>query len=91
MPGIDPTYFKVTKLGFKELVTQMYFRREALNDADLILQDLTTLERESVIVDFTPSPEGMEAGSQMGFFEISLRPVETSLNGKAPLRRLSQS
>ena len=75
MPGIDPTYFKVTKLGFKELVTQMYFRREALNDADLILQDLTTLERESVIVDFTPSPEGMEPGSQMGFFEISLPPV----------------
>jgi protocatechuate 3,4-dioxygenase beta subunit len=68
-------HFKISKLGFKDLVTQMYFKGDALNDVDLILNGLPSLERESVIVDFKPSPIGFEPNSKMGFFEISLRSV----------------
>lgn len=68
-------HFKVTKLGFRELVTQMYFKNEELNDRDLILQDLPQLERESVIVDFKPSPANLEPKTLLGQFEIKLRPV----------------
>lgn len=68
-------HMKITKLGHKELVTQMYFKGEVLNDRDYILQDLSAVERDNVIVDFTPSPAGFEPGTLMGHFEITLLPV----------------
>ena len=68
-------HFKVTKLGYRELVTQMYFKGEALNDRDLILQDLPPVERDSVIVEFRPATPDLEPGSLVGSFEITLRPV----------------
>ncbi len=68
-------HFKVSKLGFKELITQMYFKGELLNDPDLILREIPQAERESVIVNFDPSPVGYEPKSLMGSFEITLRSV----------------
>ena len=44
-------HMKITKLGFKELTTQVYFDRfKELNDADLILRQLDTTEKNSVIM-----------------------------------------
>lgn len=68
-------HFKVTRLGFRELVTQMYFKGEALNESDLILQDIPAVERDSVIVDFQLAPAGYEPGSLLGNFDITLRSV----------------
>jgi len=68
-------HFKVSKLGYKELITQMYFKGDVYNDRDLILLDIPEHERESVIVDFVPSPD-LEIGSHMGRFDISLRSVK---------------
>jgi protocatechuate 3,4-dioxygenase beta subunit len=68
-------HVRVSKLGYGELVTQMYFKGEPLNDVDDIILDLPRAERDSVIVDFTPSPAEFEPGSLMGSFEITLRPV----------------
>jgi len=69
-------HFKVTKLGYHELITQMYFEGEALNDRDLIIRNLPSPERDSVIVDFQPSPAGFEPRSLTGSFEVKLRPVQ---------------
>ena len=68
-------HFKVSKLGYRELVTQMYFKGDALNDKDYILLDLPPAERERVIVDFQPAGPGFESGAKSGVFDISLRSV----------------
>ena len=43
-------HFKISRLGYKELITQMYFAGQEYNDQDLILQDLSHEEQEKVIV-----------------------------------------
>ncbi len=68
-------HFRVARLGFRELVTQMYFKGDPYNDKDFILQDLPTAERELVIVDFQPSAVGFEPGSLTGNFDVTLRAV----------------
>lgn len=68
-------HFRVAKVGYRELVTQMYFDGEALNDRDLILQDLSAEERKQVIVDFRPAPSHLEPGSLLGTFEITIQSV----------------
>jgi protocatechuate 3,4-dioxygenase beta subunit len=68
-------HFKITRLGYHELVTQMYFKGEKFNDSDLILQRIAAVERNSVIVGFHPSPADFEPGSLIGNFDITLRSV----------------
>lgn len=64
-------HFKVSKLGYRELITQMYFAGEPLNDQDLILKDVPASERDNVIVDFEPS----ELSIRTGIFNITLQSV----------------
>lgn len=66
-------HFRVSKIGHQELVTQMYFKGDKYNDADLILQDIPARERESAIVDFQPSVPDLEPGSLTGQFNITFR------------------
>jgi protocatechuate 3,4-dioxygenase beta subunit len=68
-------HFKITRLGYKELVTQMYFKGNQLNSDDLILQQIAASERDSVIVDFQPAPSDLEPGSLIGSFDITLRSI----------------
>jgi len=42
-------HFKITKLGFVELITQMYFPGEKLNDSDLLLIRKSKAEQELMI------------------------------------------
>lgn len=42
-------HFKVSKRGYKELITQLYFAGEDLNDKDLILKALPLEDQKSVI------------------------------------------
>lgn len=56
-------HFQISKRGYKELITQLFFSNEELNDHDLILQDLSPEEQAKVVVDFTkvdskPHPVG---------------------------------
>lgn len=56
-------HYKVAKLGYVELITQMYFADNELNSQDLILQRLSTEEQNEVIVDLkkiasAPHPVG---------------------------------
>ncbi len=71
-------HFKITRLGYRELVTQMYFSGNPLNEKDLILRNIPASERESVIVDFQPSPEGFEPGSLTGNFDITIQSVRNT-------------
>lgn len=68
-------HFRVSRRGFHELITQMYFTGEQLNDADLIRQKLTPEERDQVTIAFQPAPAEPPAGARLGEFDITLRQV----------------
>lgn len=56
-------HYKVAKLGYVELITQMYFADNELNSQDLILQRLSPEEQSEVIVELkkiasAPHPVG---------------------------------
>ncbi len=70
-------HFKVSRLGYKELVTQMYFKGNAYNDHDLILKAIPPSEQDSVIVDFLPVVSGPDAGAALiGTFNITIQSVK---------------
>jgi protocatechuate 3,4-dioxygenase, beta subunit len=70
-------HFKISKLGYRELVTQMYFRGDALNDVDLILNGVPANQREAVVVEFQPSPADLEPGTLIGQFDIKLENIRS--------------
>ena len=72
-------HFKVSALGYHELVTQMYFEGNEYNAADEILNAVPAEERTSVIVAFTPSAPTLEPGSLTGEFDITLQRVKRNL------------
>lgn len=68
-------HFKISCLGYHELVTQMYFKGNHLNAGDRILQQLPERDRTSVLVEFRPVGEDLEPGALLGQFDISIRKV----------------
>jgi protocatechuate 3,4-dioxygenase beta subunit len=69
-------HFKVTRLGYKELVTQMYFKDNPYNDGDLILKAVPAADRPGVIVAFKPAGPSLEPGSLIGTFDITIASVK---------------
>lgn len=55
-------HFKVSRRGYREITTQMYFENEPLNDVDHILRSLSELEQISVIASRT----------ELGVFEFDV-------------------
>ena len=52
-------HFRVSKRGYRELSTQMYFAGEALNDADIVLRGVAEAERAKVVISPTvTAPKG---------------------------------
>lgn len=47
-------HFKVSKLGYVELITQMYFPGEKLNDTDKLLQRVPEADRAALIAKLIP-------------------------------------
>lgn len=68
-------HFKVSKRGYHELTTQMYFAGHALNEKDAILQELPEAERGKVVVAFAEGTAEDEADAKRGAFNIMLRRV----------------
>jgi protocatechuate 3,4-dioxygenase, beta subunit len=68
-------HFRVSRRGYHELVTQMYFAGEPLNDRDRIREALAPEDRERVTVALEPAGGESEAGSRLGRFDITLRQV----------------
>jgi len=51
-------HFRVSRRGYAELTTQMYFAGEALNDADLVLKRVPDAERPKVVITGRRPAEG---------------------------------
>ena len=56
-------HFKVARRGFHELITQMYFAGEALNDVDRLLLAVPEADRETLVVDFATDATGLRRGT----------------------------
>jgi protocatechuate 3,4-dioxygenase beta subunit len=65
-------HFKVSRRGYRELTTQMYFAGNELNKKDHILLDLPEEDRPKVVVNFQDDAKSAEPGAKRGYFEISL-------------------
>jgi protocatechuate 3,4-dioxygenase beta subunit len=68
-------HFKLSKRGYHELTTQMYFPGHELNDKDGILLDTPENDREKLIMEYKESKADDESGSKRGVFNIILRQV----------------
>lgn len=66
-------HVRLAKRGFKELITQMYFKNDPLNELDKILINVPARLRPEVIVDFQPNPA--DPTSTVGQFNISIERV----------------
>ncbi|MES2801690.1 MAG: protocatechuate 3,4-dioxygenase [Bdellovibrionota bacterium] len=63
-------HFKISALRHRELITQMYFAGQALNDKDLILQDLSATDQDKVVVAFKNRADQQHP---VGQFNIQIR------------------
>ena len=68
-------HFRLSRRGYHELVTQMYFAGEELNEGDLIRKELSPKERDSVTVALQPAAEKRDTVAQLAQFDITLRQV----------------
>lgn len=48
-------HFKISKLGYIELITQMYFAGHRLNDLDLLLQRVPKADQKKLVIEFKPT------------------------------------
>lgn len=64
-------HFKIAKLGYIELITQMYFAGEALNEHDLILQRLKAEQQNEVVVEL----KNTSAPHPVGTFNIQIEKI----------------
>lgn len=65
-------HFKVSRRGYHELITQMYFAGESLNDQDILLSALSDAEKEQVVRQ--KISDG--GGSNLIQFDLVLKKVE---------------
>ncbi len=68
-------HFKISRLGYKELITQMYFAGQDLNGQDLILQDLSDEEQKKVVVQLNTVTDQPHP---VGDFNIQIRKLTKS-------------
>lgn len=55
-------HFKVAKRGYRELITQMFFAGEPLNEIDRLFREIPSDERQRVSVEFRTAAGGVPAG-----------------------------
>jgi len=66
-------HFKISRRGYQEMITQMYFAGDALNDRDRILRAIPAAERASVMVTLRPPQDGMDPRSRSCVFDVAIR------------------
>lgn len=66
-------HYKVAKRGYRDLITQLYFKGNPLNAKDLILQELPVADRQKVVVDLSKPQAGYDPAAAIATFNISLR------------------
>lgn len=65
-------HFKISRLGYMELITQMYFAGESLNAKDLILKKLKKSDQAKVIVEFKKLED---VPHPIGTFDIQIEKI----------------
>ena len=65
-------HFKISRLGYIELITQMYFAGESLNDSDLILKRLKKIDQDKVIIQFNVVEN---ISHKIGLFDIQIEKI----------------
>lgn len=65
-------HFKVSRLGYIELITQMYFSGQSLNDQDQILKRLKKADQTKVIIEFKTQEN---APHPVGVFNIQIEKI----------------
>lgn len=88
---VDPTdpvawrtphiHFRVSRRGYHEIVTQMYFEGEALNADDMILHGLPEAEQDDYVISPQPDSEGLPLCT----FDLTLKKVPTAKDRLAEL------
>ncbi|MEL6944420.1 MAG: protocatechuate 3,4-dioxygenase, partial [Bacteroidota bacterium] len=68
-------HYKVSKRGYHELITQLYFQGEALNESDLLANELSDTGKAQLIQVIDKNAEGIEAGAGLITFDITLNKV----------------
>jgi protocatechuate 3,4-dioxygenase, beta subunit len=70
-------HFKVIKVGYHELTTQMYFHGQPLNESDKILKALSPADQDAVVVVFKKPVFGspFDPNSKVGNFQLVIRRV----------------
>lgn len=69
-------HFKISRRGYHELITQMYFEGEELNEPDLLLSALSDTEKEQVVRKKQKGAEGIESDASLINFDVMLKKVE---------------
>ena len=68
-------HYKVSKVGYHELITQLYFDGNQFNNADRILRAIPANRRNEVVVKLNPPLAGQEPGSLQCRFDVSISAV----------------
>lgn len=68
-------HFRVSRLGYKELTTQMYFKGTQYLEEDKILQSLSPEEQDSVVVDFVERVMPTGERIRVGTFNIVIKRI----------------
>lgn len=76
-------HFKVAKRGYHELITQMYFDGEELNEKDIFASKLNEAERAQVIRKSEQGVPGIEENASLITFDIAIKKVLREEQGKA--------
>ena len=65
-------HFKISRRGYVELITQLYFENEKFNETDLILQRLSKEDQKKVIVRLATNEK---TAHPTGIFDINLEKI----------------
>ena len=78
-------HFKVSRRGYHELISQMYFEGEALNEKDIFASTLSDEEREQVIRSTAMNVQRLEQGAGLIQFDLVIKPVRRQDNDEREL------
>ena len=66
-------HFRVARRGYYELVTQMYFEGQELNNRDRLLLATPEEEGSKLIVDFEKDADDIEVGTKLCHFDLTVQ------------------
>ncbi|MGE4133683.1 MAG: hypothetical protein AB7F86_18745 [Bdellovibrionales bacterium] len=66
-------HVRISRRGYREIITQLYFKGDPLNDLDKILIATPAAQRDALVVDFQPSRE--QSGVLVGQCQLTIQKV----------------